>query len=299
MNNRISTLTLIISITNVSLAGDDHKKHDIIVAANESGQLTVTGFDPDDEIVILPPVSGILVGWSDNEPGFDHLVRPQPNAGLFPLSVGTNISLEIISIDQAFRMIDSGFQVVDEPGAVFFLGTELLHTHPIWHIDSNDPDFDDLRTLWRVTFVLFDEGSTGYSDSEPLVMRFANVECSTGDLNDDGLANKNDYQFFQEVLEHPESATHEARCAADCDLDGLVTEDDVPACMALMGVGGAFGDFDADGDVDLIDFGQFQLCFTGPDGAAPMGCATADSDLDGDVDLIDFGAFQLVYTGAL
>jgi hypothetical protein len=59
------------------------------------------------------------------------------------------------------------------------------------------------------------------------------------------------------------------------------------------------GDFDADGDVDLVDFSAFQLCFTGS-GGGPVGpeCEPGDTDGDGDVDLIDFGEFQLRFTGS-
>jgi formylglycine-generating enzyme required for sulfatase activity len=60
------------------------------------------------------------------------------------------------------------------------------------------------------------------------------------------------------------------------------------------------GDFDSDGDVDLVDFQMFQLCFSGTDmpwtGDA---CAPGDTDFDGDVDLVDFGGFQLAFTGQL
>lgn len=56
------------------------------------------------------------------------------------------------------------------------------------------------------------------------------------------------------------------------------------------------GDCDEDGDIDLVDFGSFQLCFSGAGPAAP-GCECADFDQDGDVDLIDFGEFQLAFTG--
>jgi 6-phosphogluconolactonase (cycloisomerase 2 family) len=62
----------------------------------------------------------------------------------------------------------------------------------------------------------------------------------------------------------------------------------------------ADGDFDGDGDVDLSDFGQFQLCFTGPGGSFDdPDCAAFDFDDDGDVDLADFGQFQLVFTGPM
>lgn len=58
------------------------------------------------------------------------------------------------------------------------------------------------------------------------------------------------------------------------------------------------GDCDIDGDIDLLDFGQFQVCFTGMDaGPYADGCACSDFDGDGDVDLLDFGQFQLAFTG--
>lgn len=65
------------------------------------------------------------------------------------------------------------------------------------------------------------------------------------------------------------------------------------------------GDFDNDHDVDLLDFGQFQICFTGQCPSTPCkpplysnpNCAHGDFDNDGDVDLIDFGQFQVAFTG--
>jgi hypothetical protein len=69
--------------------------------------------------------------------------------------------------------------------------------------------------------------------------------------------------------------------------------------MMSFSVGGGNGDSDGDGDVDLTDFANFQLCFTGPGGAAGPGCGAFDFDGDGDVDLADFGSFQLAFTGPL
>jgi hypothetical protein len=59
------------------------------------------------------------------------------------------------------------------------------------------------------------------------------------------------------------------------------------------------GDSDGNGDVDLVDFAEFQLCFTGPSGTVAKDCAVMDFDDDGDVDLADFGSFQLAFTGSM
>ena len=59
------------------------------------------------------------------------------------------------------------------------------------------------------------------------------------------------------------------------------------------------GDFDDDGDVDLEDFGLFQMCLTGP-GIAQEDerCKPARLDIDEDVDADDFGIFQACLSGA-
>lgn len=58
------------------------------------------------------------------------------------------------------------------------------------------------------------------------------------------------------------------------------------------------GDFDADGDVDQADFGQFQACLTGPGVFQPIiECTPALLDEDEDVDQDDFGIFQACYSG--
>lgn len=64
-------------------------------------------------------------------------------------------------------------------------------------------------------------------------------------------------------------------------------------------VGEASGDCDGDFDVDLADFGQFQLCFGGPGTPAGEGCVCVDFDGDGDVDLVDFSSFQTAFSGPI
>lgn len=58
------------------------------------------------------------------------------------------------------------------------------------------------------------------------------------------------------------------------------------------------GDFDADGDVDVADFGVFTACFSGAGNPVPPGCEAADFDCDGDVDIEDFAVFAANFTGS-
>ena len=57
-------------------------------------------------------------------------------------------------------------------------------------------------------------------------------------------------------------------------------------------------DDDRDGDVDPNDFGQFQLCISGPNLPLTPGCEAFDIDGDNDVDLTDYGHFQVCLSGA-
>lgn len=52
-----------------------------------------------------------------------------------------------------------------------------------------------------------------------------------------------------------------------------------------------FADADRDGDVDQVDFGLMQLCFTGDAGGTPPGCRCFDRNEDGSITGIDVAAF--------
>lgn len=58
----------------------------------------------------------------------------------------------------------------------------------------------------------------------------------------------------------------------------------------IGGTPGIFGDFEPDGDVDIIDFGVFADAFGSMTGDGNYN-VSADSEPDGDVDIIDFGLF--------
>jgi hypothetical protein len=83
----------------------------------------------------------------------------------------------------------------------------------------------------------------------------------------------------------------------DGTLDVLIGASDGKAHL-YPGIPIAPGDFDADGNVDLTDFEEFQGCFNGPNRpAAGANCGKQDLDGDADVDLADFLLFQACFNG--
>jgi hypothetical protein len=93
------------------------------------------------------------------------------------------------------------------------------------------------------------------------------------------------------------------------DIDALevrpLAEDETAATVLVasshpgkMGTPGC-GDGDFDGSVDLTDFAEFTLCFTGSTTPTddPVCAAAHDCDGDGNIDLTDFAFFQLAFTG--
>ncbi len=91
--------------------------------------------------------------------------------------------------------------------------------------------------------------------------------------------------------------TQEACTAASGTWGGLGTDcSQVTCCPHGQYV---WADHDADGDVDLVDFSAFQICYTGSAGGVPAGCecfnrdAVPDNDIDGD----DFVAFTNCVSG--
>ena len=57
------------------------------------------------------------------------------------------------------------------------------------------------------------------------------------------------------------------------------------------------GDCQDDGDVDLFDYGLFQSCLTGPNQPVSDACRCFDVDLSGTVDLADFAEMIIAFTG--
>jgi nitrous oxidase accessory protein NosD len=58
------------------------------------------------------------------------------------------------------------------------------------------------------------------------------------------------------------------------------------------------GDLDGDGVVDIDDLVILSDCLIGPAGGIPAGCDDADLNQDGNVDLLDFAEFQRLFEGS-
>ena len=58
------------------------------------------------------------------------------------------------------------------------------------------------------------------------------------------------------------------------------------------------GDCDEDGGVTLFDYYDLEQCLDGPGGGlTPPACGCFDFDVDNDVDLLDFAEFTIRFTG--
>lgn len=156
-----------------------HEHLDIEVGVDSLGQLKVEFVD--DEPYLLDVVNGPIFGWSSDDPGFGSLEADEPGEDLFVLDPDANIEVEFVSIDDAFNMWIPPFfgERLDTADERWDLSGSVFDTHPIWHIDSDDPDFDPLQTEWTVTLRLVDTrtilGSTPHTASDPFTVRFAPV----------------------------------------------------------------------------------------------------------------------------
>lgn len=104
----------------------------IFATASGGGQLAVAG-DTTTPIVLQPSfcAAGTCL-YANTEPGF--VTPTSPAGGLFPVSSGSTIRLEIVSLG-AGAAIKVGAAVLDAPGESASLGTApSVHVHPSWQL---------------------------------------------------------------------------------------------------------------------------------------------------------------------
>ncbi len=214
-----------------------------VVSWSTSGLVPGTTYSP------LLRVDTFLHGWSNNNPGFDHVVGAQGGVG--SLSGPVQIRLEVVTLDPALFVIDNAFNVLDSPGDRTLLGGATLHTHLTWFVDETDPGFDPDQCVWEGRFRLIDTGSL-LAPSQPFSLYFSNVPVrggefpptdtpANGDFNADHHVTNLDGEAFLACLSGPEiiaQPTAITTCEVDCY--------------------NAF-DFDDDLDIDLLDLAEFQI----------------------------------------
>lgn len=220
---------------------------DVWIARTATGhQLAIDtrGFVPDDNYAVLVPASGLFSGWTDNDPGFDHITEPSPNGVFLPIQSGAQVWLEMTAVDPAFSLWTTGFQQIDTPGEAAELGGSGVHVHWTWHINDQDPGFDPGQCVWHATFLLRDEGSTNYQDSAPFTFAFTNVPLrdADGDFDENGFVDGFDLEAYYVCLDGPGLIPQPA--------DPAITTCEVECLNAF--------DFDEDRDVDLEDFLEMQ-----------------------------------------
>ena len=223
---------------------------DVWLGRSAAGQLKYSpaGFVPEETFHWLAPVSGLLKGWADDDPGFDRITTDDPAHDVFRLQAGVAVWLEVVSLDPALRLIDASYEILDTPGESTYLGDQTLHVHSTWHINSQDPQFDPEQCVWHGTFLLRDTGATGYASSEPLTLGFTNVPVrpaatpASGDFDADSFVDLADYAAFAVCQGGP----------------GVLPDPQDPAVTTcVVECLNAF-DFDNDRDVDLADFATLQ-----------------------------------------
>lgn len=252
MNPRF-LLVLITALVSAATARAQHAADLWIGQSAGRVSLSPLGLPPGEGYLPLFRVDTFLHGWSNNNPGFDHLTAS--SGGASPLPNTSLVWLEVVELDAPLFVIDNSFQVLEFPGDRALLGDEHLHTHPTWFIDEDDDRFDAGQCVWEGTFRLVDTGS-GLAASHPFTLLFANVPVrggefppqfvpASGDFDDDGDTDSEDHAALPVCLFGPLRRPDPAEASVTtCEVD----------CHNAF-------DFDDDLDIDLLDVAEFQVNF--------------------------------------
>lgn len=113
--------------------------------------------------------AGGIAVYSSEAPGFDAVERDDPDAGIYPLSLGTVVRFELVSRDPGVSVLLEG-ALLDDPGdSVALPRVPDLHAHGAWQVAIDNPA-DRLRVFslsFRMTTT-----AAGYTASEVYTLRF-------------------------------------------------------------------------------------------------------------------------------
>lgn len=220
-----------------AFAGDDHEHADDRELGHWMGQINVV-FEPG-EVFSLEPTSGILEGWTGDEPGFVTVDADEPDEELLAFPAGTQLVLEIVSLDPALKAHTPGFvSVLTSPGDTWNMPAIPFDDHPVWHIDVTDPGFDPMQTEWVGVFRILDVGTTAFMPSENFSISFTNLppaeDFVRGDGNADGVRDVSDIVFALDAL-FAAGPMGECEDALDANDDGFFNiADPIELAMALF-----------------------------------------------------------------
>lgn len=274
----------------VTLAGSAFAQHggDMWLGQSETGQVTNAGVDLSAPIYLPPSaVAGPLGGgWALNSPGFDHVSFPSD--GVFPLAPSAELSFTILSMTPGLRMISPDLStIVDDAGQSAQLGGADLHVHWTFHVHNpEDAEYEE-HAHYQCTLQITDS-SGAIESSEPITLYFQTEEVLIGDVDLDSELTSSDLDAFYAVVTDPATASSTARIAADANLDGQVSLEDLcPITVALeLSDGFVRGDANEDLSVDVADaVSMLGILFSAD--PAPNFSAALDANNDVAFDLAD------------
>ena len=132
--------------------------------------------------------ASVLIG---DETGFANHDYDEPDEGFFTLPSNAFISIEILSVDAGFRVVDPLFdpftQTIEEATVSSFdLGSPDFDDHPFWVVQLSE--WDGVTTDFDLTLRAVDSGS-GLVASDPVTVTFSiPTPASAGVLALGGLA---------------------------------------------------------------------------------------------------------------
>ena len=150
--------------------------------------------------------------YTSADPGFmAPPTDPPPAPGLYRLADGTNVGIQIVSIDAGLSMNNINGAKLSQPGDAQLLGTmPSIHVHPTWQIFVPPTEFGNYVVRYKLT-----TNSPGYTDSQVYTQTVTNVQPS------------------DPTPTVTPTVAPTSRCTGDCDGNGVVTVDELLTCVSL------------------------------------------------------------------